>query len=91
MREHGFVNLALGVLVAFGAIIFFFRVMVGYALYDLHLLFEEGSLMWGMVHTNFWLVFTLLGTLAGTLHKWAKDEKIWTSGVQELRLWRRSR
>lgn len=88
MRENGLVNLAIGVFLAFGAITLFFRVMVGYALYDLHLLFEEGSLWWGMVHTNFWLIFSLLGTLAGTLHKWAKDEKIWTSGLQELHEWR---
>ena len=87
-RENGFVNVAIGVFLTLGAIIFFFRVLVGYALYDLHLLFEPGSLMWGMVHTNFWLLLWLFGTLAGVLHKWAKEEKIWTSGLQEFREWR---
>lgn len=88
MRENGIVNLAIGALLVLGAVIFFFRVMVGYCLYDLHILFEPGSLMWGMVHTNFWLLFCLMGTLAGVLHKWARDEKIWTSGLQEFREWR---
>ncbi|GAI95730.1 unnamed protein product [marine sediment metagenome] len=87
-RTDGFVAVALGVLFSFGAIVLFFRFMVGYALYDLHLFFEPGSLMWGMVHTNFWLLLWLLGTLAGVIHKWAREEKIWTSGVQELREWR---
>jgi hypothetical protein len=88
MREHGVINLAIGALLLLGATIFFFRFLVGYALYDLHLLFEEGSLMWGMVHTNFWLLLTLLGTFAGVMHKWAREEKLWTSGLQELRDWR---
>ena len=65
------------------------RFLVGYALYDLHALFAEGSLMWGMVHTNFWILFALLGALVGTLHKWAREEHLLREGLNEWRAWRR--
>ena len=69
--------------------IWWFRFLVGYALYDLHDLFERGSLMWGMVHTNFWILFSLLGALAGMLHKWAREEHLLSQGLVEYRAWRR--
>lgn len=82
------VAILIGVFLALGAFFLFFRFLVGYALYDLHLFFEPGSLMWGMVHTNFWLLFSFLGALVGILHKWWKEEDILQRGLEEWRLWR---
>ena len=87
-RLNGLPAIAIGVLMAVGAICLFFRFLVGYALYDLHNFFEEGSLMWGLVHTNLWLVMMPIGALVGVLHKWWKDEDIYRRGLEELRLWR---
>ena len=87
-RTDGVVAVALGVLFSLGFVFFFFRFLVAYALYDLHDLFEEGSLMWGMVHTNLWLVMWPLGALVGILHKWWKEEDILQGGLEEWRLWR---
>lgn len=89
MKEpRGVWAVLIGAFLAVGAVFFFFRFLVAYALYDLHDLFREGSLMWGMVHTNFWILFWLLGALVGTLHKWWKEEDIYLGGLEELRLWR---
>lgn len=68
--------------------VWWFRFLVGYALFDLHDLFREGSLAWGLVHTNFWVVTIPLGYLVGVLHKWWKDEGILASGREEWRAWR---
>ena len=88
MRIEGIPAIAVGVLLAVGAVFLFFRFLVGYALYDLHNFFEEGSLMWGLVHTNLWLVMWPIGALFGMLHKWWREEGIYQRGLEEWRLWR---
>ena len=71
--------------------VWWFRFLVGYALVDLHDYFQEGSLLWGLVHTNFWLVTIPLGSLVGILHKWWKEEGIYRRGLEEYRAWRRGK
>jgi hypothetical protein len=88
LKIDGLLAVATGGLLALGVVFFFFKVLVPYALYDLHLFFREGSLMWGMVHTNLWLVFGPIGSLAGVLHKWWREEGVLQGGLDEWRLWR---
>ena len=87
-EPRGFWAVLIGVLLAVGAVFLFFRFLVAYALYDLHNFFEEGSLMWGLVHTNLWLVMWPIGALFGMLHKWWKEEGILQRGLEEWRVWR---
>jgi hypothetical protein len=90
-RLDGVVALLAGVFLSLGALVFFFRFLVGYAMIDLHDFFEEGSLLYGMVHTNFWLIIWPLGALFGIFHKWVKDEGILAQGLDEWRAWRAGR
>lgn len=49
---------------------------------------DPGSYL-GMFTLNcIWIPLLLLGILLGTLHAWAKEEKILASGLAELREWR---
>lgn len=65
---------------------------IGYALrlsaLELKYYVEPGSYL-GMFTLNcVWIPLLLAGILLGTLHTWAKEEKILASGLAELREWR---
>jgi hypothetical protein len=88
MKDNGLFNLTIGVLIALLAIVLGSRFIVGYLLVDLHDFFAKDSMIYNMVHTNYWILAPLIGTLVAILQKAARESKLWESGLKEWRDWR---
>lgn len=78
----------MGMFASLALLIVWTKLFVGLALIDLHQFFTPGSLIYGMVHTNFWILFYLIGTLLAILHNASREEGWLASGIEEYRTWK---